>query len=180
MIDSPWSAPLKLSQAALAPPGQRLKRRLVAGELDRAAVADLLDVVSIEALEADLEIGAWFDGAQIDGRWRADITQMCGVSLDPFSTRLAGEFMVRVAPQGSPLAPRESPVEVVIEPDADDPPDVLEGDAIDLAGYVVEHLALEIDPFPRKPGVVFELPEQPPERSPFDVLRALKGGKAAE
>ena len=55
-----------------------------------------------------------------------------------------------------------------------------ESDAIDLAGYVVEHLALEIDPFPRKPGVEFVLPAQPPESSPFDVLRALKGGKSEE
>jgi uncharacterized metal-binding protein YceD (DUF177 family) len=180
MIDSPWSEPFKLSQAAAVAPGQRLKRRLVADAAERAAVADLLDVESIESLEADLEIAPWFDGAQIEGRWRADITQICGVSLDPFPTALSGQFMVRVVPRGSALAPAEAAAEVIIEPDAEDPPDVLESDVIDLAGYVVEHLALEIDPFPRKPGAVFELPPQPPESSPFDALRALKGGKAGE
>ena len=46
--------------------------------------------------------------------------------------------------------------------------------SVDLAAYVVEHLALEIDPWPRKPGVVFEAPEGPAEPSPFDVLRELK------
>jgi hypothetical protein len=180
MIDSPWSEPLKLSQATVLTPGKRLQRRLIADAPERAAIAELLDVEAIDSLEADLEVAPWFDGVQIEGRWRADIVQICGVSLDPFPTALSGEFMVRAVPQGSALAPQDSLAEIVIEPDADDPPDVLESDVIDLAAYVVEHLALEIDPFPRKPGVVFELPEQPPESSPFDALRALKGGKGGE
>jgi uncharacterized metal-binding protein YceD (DUF177 family) len=58
--------------------------------------------------------------------------------------------------------------------DADDPPDVLEGDALDLGAYVVEHLTLEIDPFPRKPGAAFVPPEPEPEASPFAVLKGLK------
>jgi len=180
MIDSPWSETLKLSQVSSLAPGKRLQRRLVADAAARAAVADLLDVESIETLEADLDVAPWFDGAQIDGRWRADITQICGISLDPFPTSLSGRFMVRAVPQGSALAPQDALAEIVIEPDADDPPDVLETDVIDLAGYVVEHVALDVDPFPRKPDVVFEMPEQPRESSPFDVLRALKGGKAGE
>ena len=47
-------------------------------------------------------------------------------------------------------------------------------DVIDLGDYVVEHLALEIDPFPRRPGAVFEAPEPLPETSPFAALKALK------
>ena len=180
MIDSPWSETLNLSQVSSLTPGKRLQRRLVADQAGRAAVAKLLDVEAIDRLEADLDVAPWFDGAQIEGRWRADIVQICGISLDPFPTTLSGQFMMRVVPQGSALVPQEALAEIVIEPDADDPPDVLESDVIDLAGYVVEHLSLEVDPFPRKPGVVFELPEQPPESSPFDVLRALKGGKAGE
>jgi hypothetical protein len=128
------------------------------------------------ALEADLGLSPWFDGLQIDGRWRARLTQACGVSLEPFDSDLAGRFTARIVPPGSALAPRDDSPELLIELDADDPPDVLEGDLVDLAAYVVEHLALEIDPFPRKPGVEFVQPDQPPERSPFDVLRALKDG----
>ena len=45
-----------------------------------------------------------------------------------------------------------------------------------LAAYVVEDLALAIDPFPRKPGVEFEAPDAPGEPSPFAVLAKLKGG----
>ena len=58
---------------------------------------------------------------------------------------------------------------------APDPPEVLEGDSIDLAAYLYEYLALAIDPFPRKPGAVFEYKSPVQESSPFDVLSRLKG-----
>ena len=120
-------------------------------------------------------MSGWFDGARIDGRWRADIVQTCGVTLEAFPTALSGEFTVRAVPEGSRhAAPPDSEVEIDV--DAEDPPDVLESDVVDLGGYVVEHLALEIDPFPRKPGAVFEPPEAEPESSPFAALLKLKGG----
>ena len=51
---------------------------------------------------------------------------------------------------------------------------MLEDGEIDLGQYVVEHLALELDPFPRKPGAEFVQPPEPAEISPFAVLKALK------
>ena len=53
-------------------------------------------------------------------------------------------------------------------------PEPIEGDVIDLGGYLVEHLSLELDPFPRKPGAVFEQPPEPGEISPFAVLKGLR------
>ncbi len=113
----------------------------------------------VDALEADITLSAWLDGAEIKGRWEAEIEQICSVSLDPFTTLLAGDFIVRVVPPGSPNAPAVEQ-ELVIDPDAEDPPDELVGETIDLGGYVVEHLALELDPFPRKPGAEFEAPRR--------------------
>ena len=176
MIDSPWPHPVKLAQVSRLAAGEKLERRLVAGEAARTAVAELLEVEAVERLEAGLWLSPWFDGMQIEGRWRAAVVQVCGVSLEPFQVDLDGRFMVRAVPEGSALAPREGE-EIVVDPDADDPPDVVEGDSVDLGGYVVEHLALEIDPFPRKPGAAFVQPGQPAESSPFDVLRALKDHK---
>ena len=122
---------------------------------------------------AQVQASAWFDGVQLDGRWRARVVQTCGVSLEPLETALDGSFEVQCVPEGSPLivAPED---EVEIDFDAPDPPDILEGSWVDVAQYVVEHLALEIDPFPRKPGVAFEPP--PPETPPsaFAVLSRLK------
>jgi hypothetical protein len=149
--------------------------RLAPDEASRAAIARELDLQALESLEAEMDLSAWLDGAVVAASWRADIVQICGVSLDPFATRLDGRFTVHIVPAGSPNAPAPPEGEIVIDPDAEDPPDVLEGEAIDLSGYVVEHLALEIDPFPRKPGVEFEPPVEPTAPSPFDALRGLKG-----
>jgi hypothetical protein len=120
-----------------------------------------------------VRVEPWLDGAQIDADWQADLVQICGVTLDPLPSAPAGHFMVRVLPEGSAHAPSPE-AEVSLDPDADDPPDVLEDDEIDLAAYVVEHLALAIDPFPRKPGAEFEPPTDDADLSPFAVLRALK------
>jgi hypothetical protein len=70
--------------------------------------------------------------------------------------------------------------ELELDPDADDPPDVLDGEDIDLGGYVVEHLSLELDPFPRAPGAEFIAPKDDTDLSPFAVLRLLKKGDAPE
>jgi hypothetical protein len=100
--------------------------------------------------------------------------QTCGITLDPFESALSGDFLVRAVPAGSPNAPTEETAEVEFDVAAEDPPDVLTDERVDLAAYVVEHLALEIDPFPRSPGAEFEPPAAQPESSPFDILRALK------
>ncbi len=81
-----------------------------------------------------------------------------------------------VLPQGSPHAPAESAGggEIEIDLEADDPPDLLESDVIDLSGYAVEHLSLDLDPFPRKPGAEFVTPADDADLSPFAVLKAFK------
>ena len=178
-VISVWPQTAPLADLVRSRPENPYRRQLVADEAARAALAKALDLVALERLEADLTVRGWFDGVVIDGRWSARVVQICGVSLEPFSTDLEGDFTVRAVPSGSPHAP-DPDAEIVIDLDADDPPDVLDGDLVDLGAYVVEHLALEIDPFPRKPDAVFEPPEAPAERSPFAVLRGLKTNDGPE
>ncbi|HEX4182406.1 MAG TPA: YceD family protein [Caulobacteraceae bacterium] len=175
---SPWPVTVRLDEISRLRPDEPLHRRLVANEIARTAIAEVLDLESLNRLEADLVLRRWFDGVSIEGRWRADIVQICGVSLEPFPTPLKGQFQVRAVPEGSALAP-DPEDEVTVDPDADDPPDVLDSDVVDVGAYVVEHLALEIDPFPRKPGVAFEPPAPSPEASPFAALKDFKprGGR---
>ena len=139
----------------------------------RAGLARMLDLVALQSFTAHARVTPWLDGTQLDARWRALVTQTCGVSLEPFDTALEGAFVVRAVPAGSPAAAAES-AEVSIDPEAEDPPDLLDGDALDVGGYLVEHLALEIDPFPRKPGVAFEPPPPEGPASPFAALLKLK------
>lgn len=139
---------------------------------ERKAIARELDIVALDRLDARVRLTPWLDGAQIDGEWSADVVQTCGVTLERLDQPLSGNFLVRVVPAGSPNAPAEDDVD--LDMDADDPPDVLEDDSFDVAAYVVEYLALEIDPFPRKPGVEFVQPPEPVELSPFAALKGLK------
>lgn len=169
-MNSAWSEPVRLSEITRG----SIERRLTPDETTRARIAETLGLDALPALEAEIRLQPWLDGAELTARWAGRVVQTCGVTLEPFETSLGGEFEVRAVPPGSRAAPTEAAGEVVFDPEAPDPPDLLESDEIDPAAYVVEHLALEIDPYPRKPDAVFEPPEAEAETSPFAVLLALK------
>ncbi len=152
--------------------------RLEADEATRTRIAKALELEALLTLTAELDVRPWLDGAELTGRLRAVITQISGVSLEPFDTSIDEPILVRFVPAGSPNAPPPPEEEVEVDLEADDPPDVVEGDSIDVAHYVVEHLALAIDPFARMPGEVFEPPPDDSPASPFAVLAALKATKA--
>ena len=170
-----WPVRLRLGEAQRSAP----TLELAADAARCAAIAEALDLVALDRFAAQVRITPWLDGVQIAARWQAAIVQTCGVSLEPFDTALTGEFVVRVVPPDSPAAGGEAS-EVSIDPDAEDPPDVLDGDELDVGGYLVEHLALEIDPFPRRPGAAFEPPPEESPPSPFAALLALKPRSEAE
>ena len=168
-----WDKPLRLHELARGP----VRLRLAPDEAERAAVAKQLGLTSLPALVADVTVKPWMDGVELTGRFEAVVEQVCGVTLDPFEQPLAGEIEAHAVPAGSPNAASAEGGEIELDPDAADPPDVFAGDALDVAGYVVEHLALEIDPFPRKPGATFDYQPPAEEASPFAALKKLKDQK---
>ena len=165
----PWPVPVRLPDVGRM--DQPLQ--LSPDEAARRRIAETLDLVDLPRLTAEVKIRPWLDGAEIEGRWSAEVVYRCGLSAEPFDARLDGRFLVRAVPPESPHA-AASAGEIELDLEAEDPPDVLEGDVLDLGAYVVEHLALELDPFPRKPGAVFEPPPAPEPESPFAVLRRLR------
>ena len=165
-----WPVRLRLHEAQRSAPHLALE----ADAPRRVVIAKALDLVELARFTADVQVKPWLDGAEIAARWQAEIVQTCGVSLELLPQALSGEFTLRVVPPDSPAAVIEASAEVSIEPDAEDPPDILESDELDVGAYLVEHLALEIDPFPRKPGVEFEAPAPESPASPFAVLQQLK------
>ena len=170
----PWSKPVLLHELGRG----AMTLTLEPDVAERAKIAKDLGLESLPSLQARLTLKPWMDGVEITGRFDAVVEQICAVSLDAFEQPLSGGIELRAVPQGSPQAPDATGGEVDYDPEAPDPPDVLTGEAIDVAAYVVEHLALEIDPFARKPGVEFEYAPPDEEESPFAVLKKLQDPKA--
>lgn len=168
----PWSVPVRIGEVGRGPASRRLEPDADA----RARIAADLDLAGLPQFSAEVSVLPWEDGVEVRGRWSAQVVYTCGVTLEPYAQNLEGDFAVRAVPPDSPLAaaPETPSDEVDLDPDADDPPDVLGGDAVDLGAYLVEHLALELDPFPRKPGAVFEPPAMAEPESPFAVLKGLR------
>lgn len=172
---SDWRYVVRLSDLSRGP----VSATLEPDAATRESIAKRLGLESLDELAARMTVRAWLDGAEITGRFQARVGQICGVTLEPFESDLAGDIALQVVPAGSPNGPAESAgTEIEMDIDAPDPPDVLEGEEIDLAAYLVEHLALEIDPFPRKPGAEFDYQPDVTEESPFAVLKKLKDDDA--
>ncbi len=156
--------------------GEFGKGRTFAFEADaeaRADIVSLLDLASLDRFSCEIAVTAWLDGARIAGRYDASLAQVCGITAEPLPVTLSGQFSLRVLPPGSPNAP-DPTAEVDVDPESEDPPDMLEDSLLDLTGYAIEHLALDLDPFPRKPGAEFVPPPAEPEASPFAVLAQFK------
>lgn len=165
----PWSHPIAWSAA-----GTVDSRLLLQADVDvRARVARFLDLEGVGKLEATVSARAWLDGMELNGRVVATLTRLCGVSLETFEESVDAPLHIRLVPVGSANAPVEHDGQVIIDLDADDPPDVVEGGVVDIAACAVEALALALDPFPRKPGAVFKPPAETLPASPFSVLRDL-------
>lgn len=130
-----------------------------------AALAARLDLPAIHQLKAHLIATPWRGGGlRVTGGFEADLEQVSIVSLEAF--RMNHKFEVERF-----FLPPKIAIDG-IEEDADP----IENGEVDLGELIAETLALELDPYPRKPGENFAsdldltspLPEQP---SPFANLK---------
>ncbi|MBN8527898.1 MAG: DUF177 domain-containing protein [Caulobacterales bacterium] len=147
--------------------GAGLSRTLSPDADVRRKIARELDLASLDAFEADLELVPHETGWRLSGRIRADAVQNCGLTLEPLPVVIDRAFVLELA-EGVEDAPE---VEISID---DETPDLIEDGKIDLGQYAVEQLALSLDPFPRKPGAEFVQPAEPNEINPFAVLKQFK------
>ncbi|HEY1224236.1 MAG TPA: DUF177 domain-containing protein [Brevundimonas sp.] len=165
----PFSDPVRLHQI-----GTGVSRTLEPDEATRKRIARTLDLASLDAFSAEMELKPTDAGWRLTGRVRAKAVQTCGLTLEPLPVTIDHRFSVGLAE-----AVEEETDEIVIDMD-EEAPDLIEEGRIDLGQYAVEQLALSLDPFPRKPGAEFVQPPEPTEISPFAVLRGLKGPDSSE
>jgi hypothetical protein len=144
-----------------------------ASPAERQALASFYQLPAIDALMATLRVEAWGgDGARVTGAVHGALTQICVVSLEPFPATVEEAVDVRFAPQpaADSRPPEAKEMQTVSLDDEDEPDPVIDG-KIDLGALTAEFFALGLDPYPRKPGVMFEQnATSDPADSPFSAL----------
>jgi len=150
---------------------------LVAEEDRRRIIAEAFGMISLDNLKARVETRAakgLKPVVHVRLRLTGDVTQECGVSLEPFSHPIAGELDIECIERGRVTDEVADVGESELGLLDLDEPDVITNGQIDIGQYIIEALGDAYDPFARKPGVVFEEPEAEVEPSPFAVLAKLK------
>jgi len=139
----------------------------------RAALARRLDLQALGHLEARLVVRPWLDGLEIEGVVEAVAERICGVTLEPYEEPVRETVALRLLPPTSPHLPGDETGDVIIDLEAEDPPEPGEPEGVDLAAVVAEAVALGLAPFARKPGATFAAPLDDRPLSPFAALAAL-------
>ena len=107
-----WPRVLKLHELGAGP----LRINLEASADDREAIGRQLGLESLAALTAEIAASPWFDGVEITGSFRADVEQICGVTLEPFCIRLvAAKLLIEIITRGAKFindAPRSGSVAI--------------------------------------------------------------------
>ncbi len=156
----PFSRPVRVDSI----PKDGLRQAIEASETERDALAKLTGLEAVRGLTGTFTLSRGGRGTiEARGEVRAEVTQTCIVSLDPFDVALEETVDVRFAPPaGEPPARRRSssPPEKAEPPteSEEDPPDPIVDGKIDLGALAVEFMILGLDPYPRKPGVDFAEP----------------------
>lgn len=160
----------------------------VADEKQRLALAERLGILSVRRLSARLAARHWrAEGIAIEGRINAEVEQESVVTLAPVRQVIDDPFQMTFVPDDSAMArlARPDEIELQIDPEAEDPPEMFFGSVIDLGPYLSEAVALGLDPYPRERDAVFtpvDTDPEPPEAepSPFSVLVDLQAKRAAK
>jgi hypothetical protein len=164
-------------------PHTGLHRELEASAAERRAMADIAGLREILSAHAAFDLTPKSGSrVHVTGRVRARIGQTCVVTLDPIESEIDEEVDLMFAPEAEArrLADLiEEGQDSEKPPEVADPPEPIIGGIIDLGRLATDALFLAIDPYPRKPGTVFEteVAAPDPEDHPFAALKALQDGK---
>lgn len=162
-----FSRPLQVDRV----PRAGSTEKIAADPQELKALAKRLKVPALHALSAELRATPWRGGGlKLEGHITADIEQVSVISLEAFRETVSVPMMRYFLPPGA-----------VVENEQEDDADPIENGWIDLGEAVTETFALDLDPYPRKPGEAFpghveDSGAAEKQASPFAVLAAKKGG----
>jgi hypothetical protein len=171
--EPPWRVPVKLED--IPETGEHFELDADAGV--RTAVARVAGLRDLPRLRASFDVTRHdSDGLHVLGSVSASVGQTCVVTLEPVDNEIEESVDLTFVPRPASEVPATDGV-------ADKPrprdlnlndPEPLIGGAIDLGALAVEFLILGLDPYPRKPGAVFQPPQDDkPDPGPFAALAKL-------
>lgn len=156
--------------------GERID--LLADDAERQAIAERLDLASLDRLEAHASLALDGDRVRATGRVAAGLTQRCVVTGEPVGAHLDEPFDIAFVPE-----PQAGDEEIELRPEDCD---VVfhDGASIDLGSAIADTLALALDPYPRSASAEAALREagviSEEEAGPFAALAQLKKGLGGE
>jgi hypothetical protein len=170
---SPWHFPVAVEDVPEL--GEHFD--LTADSQTRAAIAKMAGLRDLPRLEANFDVSRQGGGGlRVAGRIAATVGQTCVVTLEPVSNEVAEDVDLPFVPQTSGAGAAETRSdqrEYETEP--------LIGGVVDLGSLAIEFLILGLDPDPRKPGAVFQSPEEMAAgEGAFSALAALQKGRDAD
>ncbi len=158
-------------------------------------IARRLQVVSVEALTADILLKREPGGHVIraEGEVKALVTQNCVVSLEPVAEEVCEPISAWYMDEAQAVSfararherlGRGAEAELPVLEEKDDPEPIIDGQ-IDLGELAAQYLALGVNPYPHKEGVVSDniekadsVPLKAPSRpNPFEALKKWKEDK---
>lgn len=162
--------PVKVDELAGGAP---VEIELVATAAERAALAARCALVSLDALRAQISVRRDVSGdIVVSGHLQAELVQECVVTLEPVGESVAVPFEQRYTLRS------DGPIgDLVIGPDDTEPPEKVDGEAIDVGELVAQFLSLSINPYPRSPqadALAEQYRGEGPREGPFAVLAKLR------
>ena len=171
----PWQVPVVVEDVPET--GQHFDLMADAGV--RAAAAQLAGLRDLPRLQASFDVKRHSAGGlHVTGVVSATVGQNCVVTLEPLTNEV--EEAVDLV-----FVPKELPSQEEAETEPRDvkwgDPEPLIGGLVDLGALATEFLILGLDPYPRKPGAIFQAPEETAAgEGPFSALAALQKGRNAD
>jgi len=170
----PWRVPVVVLQI----PESGLHREFEADPAERSAMAEIAGLREIISASASFDLVLKSGGrVHLTGRVVARIGQTCVVTLDPIENEIDEPVDLIFAPPEM-IPDLSDLVDEAAESDAEipDPPEPIINGVIDLGRVATDALFLAVDPYPRKPGAIFEPPAeaQDPQDHPFAALKTLR------
>ena len=171
---SAWHVPVAVEDVPEA--GEHFD--LTADSQTRTAIAKVAGLRDLTRLEAKFDVSRQATGGlRVAGRVGATVGQTCVVTLEPVANEVAEEIDLLFVPQ--PPVADSSGATRTVESEYETEP--LIGGVVDLGALATEFLMLGLDPYPRRPGAVFQSPQQSGAGDgPFSSLAALKKSSNAD